>query len=665
MVLFGFFGKCVCLQLTPVQLLTGLNVIWTRGLCLALMVAGALKEAWGNMLLIQSRWIFLALLLATLMGCGKGFKLKVSDLASSEIGDSNLIVQTQDFGPAQAVLTSNCIGCHGNFTMSERQFIERGLIVPGDPAKSKLFGMLKGSGVGGREIMPLDRPPLSSEDLSIIREWIIAAQQLPPPPTATPAPPPTYQAVRFGVNNASGGTLYVNSTPITATTPLDFTMQVGLALTLEVQTKPGYRFTGFSDGNCSVGNQMTIVPAYQMNCIAQFSLQTAPTPTPSPSPNPNAQKIGVAVNSPVAGRLRIDNQSTTSTSLTFYPVLIGQIVTLSVDTNQDYEFIGFTDNTCRLGQTTIPNYQMNCVAQFRYNPPPDPTAEPGPVDETCSIKTTLGNFSATVPYFNIGACQSAFNERWVSLCEANPNSGFNYTLSLPSRGIVGSGFAFCVNGAPSGTPPATPEPTPEPTLPPEPIVTENCVILTSAGQTTTQVPYGNIGACQNSFNAYWAVLCQSYGNLTFNFTLDMPSRGRVGSGTQYCLDGNPSLTPQPTPVPTPTPTPEPEPEEPPAPTIELCYLNTSAGNTIVEVPIYNVGECQNAFNQHWVNICNSNANIGFSYTLTMYSMGQVGSGYAYCVNNQPSNSPPPQDPVPIDENCDPNFLAVYGICYPL
>ncbi|MEQ1876192.1 MAG: hypothetical protein ABL958_06070 [Bdellovibrionia bacterium] len=116
----------------------------------------------------------------------------------------------------------------------------------------------------------------------------------------------------------------------------------------------------------------------------------------------------------------------------------------------------------------------------------------------------------------------------------------------------------CAGSQPEGSTPTPPEPAPQPSGPTEP-----CRINTSAGNTEVRVPVRDIGACQNAFNVFWGeTICRQNANIRFTFTLDMVTKGRVGSGTNYCVDNNASGTPPSNP--TPPRTPEPSNPTPPS-----------------------------------------------------------------------------------------------------
>jgi len=236
-------------------------------------------------------------------------------------------------------------------------------------------------------------------------------------------------------------------------------------------------------------------------------------------------------------------------------------------------------------------------------------------EEMCLSATSLGEHSALVSRADRGACENVFNTHAVSLCEENVNSSFTFRLSMPSAGIIGSGTRYCINGAVSETPPAQ-----APRM-------ESCRIGTSLGNIEKSVGVGDIPACQDAYNEHWKDICAVNSTLTFNYVLELPSRGRIGAGTSYCLNGQPSNLPPPT-----------------APQTENCIVTTSIGNTSGSVNRGDVGACQNIFNQHWRTLCIGNPNSTLSYDLSLSQSGRIGSGTNYCVNGQPSSTPPPSTP---------------------
>ena len=132
----------------------------------------------------------LAALVSGLMfsGCTAGFQTMdhAKRLAASEASSQQA---TPEFAPAKAVLERNCTSCHSsggradfapmNFQF-ESEFIQAGLIVPGDVDQSKLIHRVQGySGPGpGADVpfssnMPLNSS-ISAQDLSILKAWVVA-----------------------------------------------------------------------------------------------------------------------------------------------------------------------------------------------------------------------------------------------------------------------------------------------------------------------------------------------------------------------------------------------------------------------------------------------------------------------------------------------------------
>lgn len=87
-------------------------------------------------------------------------------------GDLNFVVRTDesiraeevDFAVLQKTILPKCIGCHQKWT-SEESFAK--FIRPGEPDESQFFDSVK----TGR--MPKRSPPLSTEQLEIVRNYIL------------------------------------------------------------------------------------------------------------------------------------------------------------------------------------------------------------------------------------------------------------------------------------------------------------------------------------------------------------------------------------------------------------------------------------------------------------------------------------------------------------
>lgn len=82
---------------------------------------------------------------------------------------------------ARAVLEANCHRCHGhdgtneggfNFVLDRQRLVARKKVVPGDPARSRLYQRL----VSGDDPMPPadEKPRPGKDDLAILKQWIEA-----------------------------------------------------------------------------------------------------------------------------------------------------------------------------------------------------------------------------------------------------------------------------------------------------------------------------------------------------------------------------------------------------------------------------------------------------------------------------------------------------------
>lgn len=79
---------------------------------------------------------------------------------------------TPEFLAAKAILQTNCVSCHAEYTKSEAELKAIGWIVGGDPENSKTYYRLVGSaGALGPKNMP-QSGTLSSTDVETIAVWI-------------------------------------------------------------------------------------------------------------------------------------------------------------------------------------------------------------------------------------------------------------------------------------------------------------------------------------------------------------------------------------------------------------------------------------------------------------------------------------------------------------
>ena len=103
------------------------------------------------------------------------------------------------------ILRANCLGCHqpakaqGSYVMTDFQKLLAGgesgtpSIVPGDPASSHLIDLITPK--DGKAEMPRSKPPLSQEEVDLLKRWVAegARDDSPPAkPSFDAANPPTY-----------------------------------------------------------------------------------------------------------------------------------------------------------------------------------------------------------------------------------------------------------------------------------------------------------------------------------------------------------------------------------------------------------------------------------------------------------------------------------------
>lgn len=107
--------------------------------------------------------------------------------ASSDCSSEASVDYAQDVAP----ILSRCSGevCHHFGTADVRAWIgasadeccnQRELIAPGRPERSYLIDKLEGQRLCAGERMPLDRPPLATGDIAVLKGWICGGAMLPP-----------------------------------------------------------------------------------------------------------------------------------------------------------------------------------------------------------------------------------------------------------------------------------------------------------------------------------------------------------------------------------------------------------------------------------------------------------------------------------------------------
>ena len=94
--------------------------------------------------------------------------------SSSEDAGTYTPGETEEFKAAKVVFQQYCTSCHQHSyqSFSEQDFVDQGLVVPGDSDNSELYFRLIGSSSPrGPKDMPQDGP-LYQNDMAIIKTWI-------------------------------------------------------------------------------------------------------------------------------------------------------------------------------------------------------------------------------------------------------------------------------------------------------------------------------------------------------------------------------------------------------------------------------------------------------------------------------------------------------------
>lgn len=106
------------------------------------------------------------------IGSNQGLRVNADYTLSTEIPGA--VVVDPNFAPMLAVYNSKCASCHTAYT-SAANFVSAGWVTKGDPANSKMFWRLQGSGVtskdGKAQNMPMGAS-ISASDVALIRTWI-------------------------------------------------------------------------------------------------------------------------------------------------------------------------------------------------------------------------------------------------------------------------------------------------------------------------------------------------------------------------------------------------------------------------------------------------------------------------------------------------------------
>ncbi len=117
---------------------------------------------------------------STLIGVDKQFRLiSIICLLIVILGFQNTSAQQQIAVDAYAIFEQSCLICHGpqgaykeTLLIEHNALIENGTVVPGNPNASELYKRLITTEIAKR--MPLQQPPLSTQAINTIRNWILA-----------------------------------------------------------------------------------------------------------------------------------------------------------------------------------------------------------------------------------------------------------------------------------------------------------------------------------------------------------------------------------------------------------------------------------------------------------------------------------------------------------
>lgn len=113
------------------------------------------------------KYLMLLIIFSLLAGC------LPTDPKSSLAFKTNPIPTTEEVDPDEKItfetlknkiLTPYCIACHKGFA-EEKKLLKK--VEPGDPEESELFQVVKDGS------MPKDVPPLTSQELDLVRRYIV------------------------------------------------------------------------------------------------------------------------------------------------------------------------------------------------------------------------------------------------------------------------------------------------------------------------------------------------------------------------------------------------------------------------------------------------------------------------------------------------------------
>ncbi len=115
-----------------------------------------------------------------LVVCKQQYHIALIILLIFIVGSQNISAQQQIALDTYAIFQQSCLICHGvdgaykeTLLMEHDTLIAEGTVVPGNPSASLLYDRVVGTPGSGPQ-MPLGQPPLSTQAINTIRNWILA-----------------------------------------------------------------------------------------------------------------------------------------------------------------------------------------------------------------------------------------------------------------------------------------------------------------------------------------------------------------------------------------------------------------------------------------------------------------------------------------------------------
>lgn len=144
--------------------------------------------------MIRKNWLWAAALVVFAVGCSKGADESQSasgattttgstGSGTSTTGTTGASASASGYAAVQAILTPNCVGCHGEnrpkggINLTSFDGVMKGgedgpIVTAGDPDKSKIIDALRGR--NGAMAMPKGKPPLAEDQIKAVEDWIKA-----------------------------------------------------------------------------------------------------------------------------------------------------------------------------------------------------------------------------------------------------------------------------------------------------------------------------------------------------------------------------------------------------------------------------------------------------------------------------------------------------------